>query len=87
MNNARTLWREDSGILSNFTRKLFSIRSLILILAMAAYLVSLKSTALGQGCFAQCQQTLSLCLQTAQSDPLEEARCQDNYDKCAADCM
>ena len=87
MSNTQTLQGEHSRPLLNSYRRLFSTRSLILILALAFCLMSLRTTALGQSCFAQCQQGFSTCLQGTNSDPLEEARCQDDYDRCADDCM
>jgi hypothetical protein len=83
MNNTQSLWGEYSGARPGADRK----RSLIFVLSMAICLMSLRTTALGQTCFLQCQQTLSQCLQAAQGDPLAEARCQDNYDKCGEECM
>lgn len=54
---------------------------------MALCLLSPEDTAQAQTCHDQCQQVLSSCLQGAGGDPVSEAQCQRDYDKCATDCM
>jgi hypothetical protein len=38
-------------------------------------------------CFAQCQTTLTSCLESANGDPEAEFLCQGTYDSCAEQCM
>jgi hypothetical protein len=39
------------------------------------------------GCFAQCEQSYSMCLGAAGSDPLAQAACEDAYDRCFDACV
>lgn len=79
--------QESNVTLFNHRRKPFSVHIFTLMLMMALCLMSLKSNALAQSCIEQCQLAFASCLQAAQGDPALEVRCQDNFDRCGADCM
>ena len=68
--------------------RVLSASSRIIILALAICPVSAKAAAVKPvDCFDDCEQVLVGCLLAAGGNPTLEARCQDNYDKCCADCM
>lgn len=77
-----------TGALEAVVGKLSSARYWIVIALIALCLISFKATAFGQvACLNECQQTMSVCLQNAQGDPLMEAQCQDKYDDCTEGCL
>ena len=84
----RLLWKENSSeARTGSEKKRLSSRARVLVLLAALLLPALARTAAAQTCFELCQSALVSCMQAAQGDPLLEARCQDQYDKCGADCM
>lgn len=88
MNEYFTGRRNRSGEIAKCVGSLLSVRARTLVLFLALILTGSETTALGQvACFNQCQQNLAQCLQQAQGDPIEEARCEDNYDACIEWCI
>ena len=86
--NKRQLWKKDKSEARTISgKKRLSSRARVLVLLAALLLPNLARTASAQTCFELCQSALVGCMQAAQGDPLLEARCQDQYDKCSADCM
>ena len=79
--------KENRSARFNFQIVWLSLRSMALVLLVALHLANLGGTASAQTCWELCQMGLSQCLHAAEGDPLAEARCQDDYDKCGADCM
>jgi hypothetical protein len=78
---------EGNAALLSHGSKLFSAHFCILMLMIGFVLTGAQLNAYAQGCWEACQQNLAGCLQAAQGDPLQEVRCQNDYDKCGADCM
>jgi len=72
---------------SDPSRGRLSARPMTLVLLVALCLANLGGSASAQNCWDLCQMGLAQCLVLAEGDPVAEARCQDNYDKCGADCM
>ena len=87
MNEGRQSHKENSEVRSNFKRAWLSARSMVLVLLIALHLANLGGIASAQSCWEMCQMGLSQCMHAAEGDSLAEARCQDDYDKCGADCM
>ena len=57
-------------------------------LLMALCITAANIAAVGeQRCFNECQHALASCIQSAISDPKDEARCQDTYDRCTEECL
>jgi hypothetical protein len=80
----------QEGINTKFValgRKRFSARIFTLTLLVGLCMTSINPTAYAQTCWEACQQSLVSCLLAAAGDPVQEARCQNNYDKCGQDCM
>ena len=68
--------------------KLPSARYWIAMALLALCLMSFKDTAFAQvACLNECQQTFIVCFQSAEGDPVSEARCQDKYNDCSDGCL
>lgn len=87
MNKKQTSQTENSGAFSIITRKASSPRFWFSILFVVLFLIALETAASGDvGCSDRCQETLVGCLNGSGSDPVAEARCQDEYDDCGEGC-
>ena len=88
MNKKQSPQTARARLLEAFAGKLSSARYWVVAALIALCLISFKATAFGQvACLNECQQTMILCIQNAQGDPLAEARCQDKYDDCTEGCL
>jgi hypothetical protein len=87
MKSAQASQEEINATFVKPGRKLFSARLLTLMLMIGLCMASVTSNASAQTCWEACQQTFISCLVAAGGDSVQEARCQNDYDKCGQDCM
>jgi len=85
MNVTQTSLEGGVRPLSNSGTRLLKAHLQVAMLLFAV-IVSGAAVALAD-CYDNCQQGIALCLQLAHGDPVQEARCQVQYDKCTEDCM
>ena len=86
LDRKQNLHNERASARSKSIRKRTRTSFLILMLLLSLYFVRGGITTVAADCLQQCQVNLANCLLAAQGDPIMEAQCQDNYDRCAENC-
>lgn len=87
MKGVQASQKEINTTFTGLWGKLISPRLFTLMLMVALCMVSVRGTASAQTCWEICQENLANCLLAAAGDPVQEVRCQNNYDKCGQDCL